>query len=266
MTKMKLENIELENAEFSGLQNRVRGQLEPFADKPEPAPYHSVVPKPAATLVLVDERGGQLRFVMGRRNKNLKFMPGVLVFPGGSVDPDDASTGSADAPAADMLVRIQQNLPQGSAPDLAKGLMMAAVRELAEETGILLGQKTTEPPDHPDWHQFADQALVPSIGSLRLLARAITPPLMPRRFDTWFFICRLPKDAYIPEGGFAPSGELEELNWVTADEALTEDMRDITRVILADLGQRFKKDRQLASDYPAPFYWVEDGEFHRKLI
>ena len=48
-------------------------------------------PKNASTLILLDGPANDPLILMGKRNKNLKFMPGALVFPGGSVDRFDGS-------------------------------------------------------------------------------------------------------------------------------------------------------------------------------
>ena len=74
------------------------------------------VPRPAATVILL-RRGGRhaernLEVLLVRRNPEARFMPGVWVFPGGSVDPDDGDGEPAHR--------------------------TAAVRELAEEAGIEL--------------------------------------------------------------------------------------------------------------------------------
>jgi 8-oxo-dGTP pyrophosphatase MutT (NUDIX family) len=76
------------------------------------------VPRPAATVILV--RGGteQLEVLLVRRNPKARFMGGVWVFPGGSVDPADAGADDAAGPRA---------------------LQAAAARELREEAGIELG-------------------------------------------------------------------------------------------------------------------------------
>lgn len=76
------------------------------------------VPRPASTVILL-RRGGRhaergLELLLGRRNPEARFMPGVWVFPGGAVD---AADGEDEA-----------------------GFRACAVRELAEETGIELAE------------------------------------------------------------------------------------------------------------------------------
>ena len=153
---------------------------------------------------------------------------------------------------------------------------MAAVRELAEESGLLIGREgdmnTAHPARihpakiHPDWRDFHEARVVPAIGGLALFARAITPPGPPRRFDTWFFLARASEIAHEPEGGFRPSGELEALQWLTPQEAFDGPTREITRVMLVELMRRLKTDPGLDPSVPAPFYHALRSRFKREVI
>ena len=228
-------------------------------------------PRNAATIIVVDDEGKEPKILMGRRNRSLTFMPGALVFPGGSVDRADAT-----APAADNLhpgteARIVANMRGRPSARRAHALGMAAIRELAEESGLLIGRKgevdSAHPASsHPDWQDFRDANVVPAIGGLVLFARAITPPGPPRRFDTWFFAARASEIAHRPEGGFRPSGELEALQWMTPGEAIGGPTREITRVMLVELMRRMKRDPTLDPSHPAPFYRALRGQFHREIM
>ncbi len=118
-------------------------------------------------------RGGKhadraLEVLLLKRTEEAKFMPGVWVFPGGSVDPDD---GEAEA-----------------------GYRACAVRELEEEAGIALA---------------AEEELV-------LFSRWITPEVISRRFDAWFFLALAP--AHTPP---QPDGvETTEAEWFEPARAL----------------------------------------------
>jgi 8-oxo-dGTP pyrophosphatase MutT (NUDIX family) len=131
------------------------------------------VPRPAASVVLL-RRGGRhderaLEVLLLKRTESAKFMPGVWVFPGGSVD-------------------------DGDGEDEAR-FRACAVRELEEEAGIALAP---------------DEELV-------LFSRWITPEVVSRRFDAWFFLALAP--AHMPPrpdgvetvdaGWFEPAGALE---------------------------------------------------------
>ena len=106
------------------------------------------VPRPAASVVLL-RRGGKhgdraLEVLLLKRTEEASFMPGVWVFPGGSVDEGDGED----------EVRFKA----------------CAVRELEEEAGIALAP---------------DEELV-------LFSRWITPEVVSRRFDAWFFLALAP--------------------------------------------------------------------------
>jgi 8-oxo-dGTP pyrophosphatase MutT (NUDIX family) len=220
----------------------------------------------AATIILIDGEPGNFRILMGQRNKALKFMPGALVFPGGAVDRMDGSVSSIDELDALTTKRIQDNSPARASPRAARALALACAREMAEETGLLLGQSSDNPPSHKDWFYFKDQNMAPAISSFRLLARATTPPGAPRRFDTWFFTAPASAIGFHPQGGFSPSGELENLQWITPQEAIAANTREITRVILVELINRLKVDPQLNTEFPAPRYYFAKNYFNREVM
>lgn len=223
-------------------------------------------PKNAATLVLVDGKPGDFRILMGKRHHSLKFMPGALVFPGGRVDPHDGSVAAAQPMAEPTERKIVEHLRGRPSRRAAHALGIAALREVSEESGILVGKPGDLPDDHPDWADFARQGVVPSLSKLSLLSRAITPPGPPRRFDTWFFLCPADEIAHVPEGGFDPSGELEGLQWIRPEEAIESDTREITRVMLVELMNRLNRDPGMSPDYPVPFYFSVNYRFHKKWM
>lgn len=220
----------------------------------------------AATMILIDGEPGDFRILMGQRNKALKFMPGALVFPGGAVDRMDGSIASVDELDPLTTKRILDNSPARASPRTPRALAMACAREMAEETGLLLGESSNESPPHKDWFFFKDQNMAPAISSFRLLARATTPPGAPRRFDTWFFTAPASAIGYHPDGGFAPSGELENLQWISPEEAIAANTREITRVILVELINRLKVDPQLNTSFPAPRYYFARNYFNREMM
>ncbi|MCF6321006.1 MAG: NUDIX hydrolase [Rhizobiaceae bacterium] len=223
-------------------------------------------PRNAATIILIDGKPGNFRILMGQRNKALKFMPGALVFPGGAVDRADGNIPAIDELDELTAKRILNNLRARPTPRAARALALACTRELAEETGLLMGKQTNTPPVHDDWHFFKDLGLAPAISPLRLLARATTPPGAPRRFDTWFFTAPASAIAHTPKGGFSPSGELENLRWLTPQEAIGANTQEITRVILVELINRLKVDPQLSPEYSAPNYYFKKNFFHRDVM
>lgn len=219
-------------------------------------------PVDAATLILIDRSGPQPKVLMGRRRYDLKFMPGKFVFPGGRRDPDDRSMpvyGTLDERAEQRLMaRVQR-------PSLsrARSLALTAIRETFEETGILLGTKEAGSPASvpKGWEAFAEHGVFPNLESLQFVARAITPPRRPKRFDTRFFACDADHIAHTVEGVVGPHAELIELKWLTLEDAIKEDLPTITNVVLEELGDRIAKG--FSPVLPVPFYFMVRKVFHR---
>ena len=115
---------------------------------------------------------------MGRRHADQVFLPDKWVFPGGRVDNGDRH----------LAARFDGDFtPRDLASDL-RPFALAAVRELCEETGLVIGAMPAEAGNLGDsWHAFVATGYVPVPASLLPLARAITPPGRVRRYDTWFF-------------------------------------------------------------------------------
>ncbi len=225
-----------------------------------------VRPRNAATMVLIDGPADKPRILMGKRNKKLKFMPGALVFPGGSVDPYDGSVFASQELTDTTQSRLKNAMRGRSTNRGARALGIAAVREVAEESGLLIGKPGNFENSHDHWNDFRTTGIVPSLSGIRLFARAITPPGMARRFDTWFFLAHRDEVGFTPKGGFAPDGELEELQWISPEQAITENTREITRVMLVELINRLRQDKNLSDDFPAPFYHTKGSRFRKVMI
>jgi len=153
---------------------------------------------PAATVVLLRPGSGGLEVLLTRRPASMAFGPDIHVFPGGRVDAADADPAALDA-AGISEAEAAANLGIGLAPD--GGLMprdalahhVAAVRETAEETGIVI--------------RAAD--LIP-------LTRWVTPASLSRRFDVRFFAAFVPGETEI-RGDF---DEVADASWLGPREAL----------------------------------------------
>lgn len=226
----------------------------------------AIRPRDAATIVIVDGKPGKFRVLMGRRNRNLTFMPGALVFPGGRVDPSDGSIPSVDELPSGTEQKIVTNLRGRPSKRRARGLAMAAIRELCEESGLLIGMSGTIDTRNDDWQPFLDRGIVPALGHLAVLSRAITPPGPPRRFDTWFFVTRSDVIGHAPAGGFTPNSELEQLEWIEPEAAIAGATREITRVMIVELMNRLKRDPGLDPSYPSPFYRMVRNRFHKEMM
>lgn len=219
-------------------------------------------PKDAATLIILDHsRKGEPRLLMGRRHMRHKFMPGLYVFPGGRVDPGDGRIACLTELDPTVEAKLLKDMKRGPKPSRARALGLAAIRETYEEAGLLLGTKVDTMPRLPkDWTEFATRNLLPDLSAFRLLARAITPPRRNRRFDTRFFVVDADAISARLESGTGPSGELEDLHWLTIPEALSLKLPGITIQVLEDLDERLRKDPTLSANYPAPYYyWRPSG-------
>lgn len=228
--------------------------------------HSGIRPRNAATLILVQQDRDGPRVLMGKRHHSLKFMPGALVFPGGAVDRLDGDMPSASELREPVRDRIVANLRGRPSPRAARALGLAAIREMAEETGLLIGEPGKPGLQHPDWADFEQASIAPSLSNLALLARAITPPGPPRRFDTWFFVADAGTVAHMPEGGFRPSGELEELRWIRPEEAIEADTREITRIMLVELMNRLERDPGMDPEHPVPFYRAAHNRFLKTIM
>ena len=196
-------------------------------------------PRDAATLILIERAPGGPRVLMGKRHGGHKFMPGKFVFPGGAVEPGDwrmSAAGALDAVVeAKLLAQTRR-----SSPDFARALALAAVRETFEETGLALGVADCGAPEDPPegaWTRFAATGVYPALDGLDFLARAITPPGRPRRFDARFFVAEASLIAHQTRDVVHSEAELVELVWTPLDKALELDIPAITRTILGDLAQ-----------------------------
>jgi 8-oxo-dGTP pyrophosphatase MutT (NUDIX family) len=222
-------------------------------------------PRDAATLIVVDTSTGEPRVLLGRRRPDLVFMPGRYVFPGGRVDPADRTVEAADELDDDNVRNLQEQMKGNPSAKRARALALAAVREMFEEAGLLIGapvQAQTEPASSA-WRDFFALGFRPSLARLTFFARAITPPGRPRRFDTRFFCA--PAEAIVHKVAIA-DGELSDVEWHSIAQARTLELPNITRVVLEDLGERIAAGALGNSRLPIPFYHRRAGAFHRDLI
>jgi 8-oxo-dGTP pyrophosphatase MutT (NUDIX family) len=174
----------------------------------------AVRPRHAASLILWRQaRGGAAEILMGMRHAKHKFMPSVLVFPGGRVDRADHGVKVLTELKPETAALLLHRAP----PSLARALGVAAARELAEETGLLLGERRGE-------------RLLADLAPLDYLCRAVTPASRAMRFDARFLLA--PAEAV--RGEIGGSGELENLGWHTLDAARAAQLADITRQILGE--------------------------------
>jgi 8-oxo-dGTP pyrophosphatase MutT (NUDIX family) len=239
----------------------------------------------AATMLVIDRTGPTPKVLVGRRHHGHKFMPGKFVFPGGRVEPADRDVTAATALDGRVEARLMREVRDPSA-ETSRSFALAAIREVFEETGLVLGVKADDaktdggpPPSVPprtpakdgvpehaaeEWARFARSGVVPDLAAMHFIARAITPPGRPRRFDTRFFAVDADAIAARIDGVVGPDTELVELVWMPLDESLKLDMAGITLAVLEEL--RIRTAEGFSHDLPVPFYRVEHGKRLRELL
>jgi len=153
-----------------------------------PVVANAVPVRPAATVMIVDDRP-DLHVLLLRRRAASEFVPGMDVFPGGGVDASDGASPTVTA-LDDAAASARLGLASGGL-----AYWHAAVRETAEEAGL---------------HLAADM--------LSYVARWITPPGPPRRYDTRFFVAALPAG----QTPVADQDEAVHAEWVRPAQALAD--------------------------------------------
>ena len=222
-------------------------------------------PRDAATLILIDNSGQIPKVLLGKRHHGHKFLPGKFVFPGGRLEPSDQRMATArplDRAAEERLMRAVKR----PSPLKARALALAAIRETYEETGLLLGSPASAKPGTPPgpWAAFGEAGILPDLAAIHFVARAITPPRRPRRFDTRFFTADAGAIAHRIDGMIGPDAELVELVWMPLAQARHLDLPAITAVVLEELEARIAAG--LRHDLPVPFYQMRHRRFVRELL
>ncbi|WP_374570900.1 NUDIX domain-containing protein [Phenylobacterium sp.] len=209
----------------------------------------AVRPRDAATLLIVRRDGPKPRVLMGKRHGGHSFMPNAWVFPGGRVDRSDFRAPHATdlKPEVAAMFEAHRKGPRGRA------LALAAIRETFEEAGLLLAKPAPPRPASGPWRDFIGQGALPDLSALDIVARAITPPMVAKRFDTWFLMASA-EDLMSLERQ-ADCGELEEIAWVDFDEALGLNLPTITRTVVKETVLRLEDP-----DRPKPFARFRRGE------
>ncbi|HYC25482.1 MAG TPA: NUDIX hydrolase [Roseiarcus sp.] len=237
-------------AEALAAESRERGRL-------------NLRPRDAATLILLDRSGGAIKVLLGRRHAGHKFMPGKFVFPGGRVERSDRHMSVAD-PLATIVEEKLNARPRRASAHLGRALALAAVRETYEETGLALGLKQAAGVSAAPagaWSRFSAAKVVPALGGVDFLARAITPPGRPRRFDTRFLVADAALIAHREGGVVGPEAELVELVWMPLAEASALDLPSITRIVLGELAAAMTTG--MNPTRPRPFFYQHHGAWRR---
>ena len=227
--------------------------------RPAPAPVRApgdplARPSDAATLIVYRRGAGALEVLMGERHARHRFMPNRFVFPGGRIDPRDSRVRCATPLAPATAARLGRRLP----PARARAMAVAAIRETFEETGLIVGGPDPDParPAPRGWEGFFGAGFAPALGGLSYIARAVTPPIRPVRFNARFFVVA---HAHVT-GEVRDSGELLGLRWFTVEQALALELAQITRRVLTHFGATFDAAANGGADRPVPYFkWTPDG-------
>ena len=213
-----------------------------------------VKPKHAATLIIV-RQGDEPRLLLGKRSMKHKFMPGKFVFPGGRLDLIDQRLKLPNELAPPVMQRLRKKTQRQVTDAKLKGLALAAVRETFEETGLVVGTPTSDTvrTSNVGWRDYLSHGVLPPLGSMDFIARAITPPYRTRRFDTRFFMVFDDVIHSDPSTLGSATGELLDLHWLTLDEARQTDLPAITRMVIDIVEERLTKSREAQLRQPAPF-------------
>jgi 8-oxo-dGTP pyrophosphatase MutT (NUDIX family) len=206
----------------------------PDTPRMPPRQGRAVRPRDAATLIVLRRDGPKLRVLMGRRHGGHSFMPDKWVFPGGRIDPADFR-----APvAAELRPEVAEALARaGGPPRRARALALSAIRETFEETGLLLAK----PAEHHrvvagPWREFLAQGVLPDLAAVDFIARAVTPPMVPKRFDARFFMADAENLVSLERQ--ADCGELDEIAWFELEAALALDLPTVTEFVLKEIPLR----------------------------
>jgi ribonuclease/clavin/mitogillin len=177
----------------------------------EPSPR----PQTAAAVLLVRENANQgMQIFWAQRSQKLSFLAGFRALPGGRRELADEDT------------RVEN-----CADERLRAMIACAARELFEETGVLIargGERLTKGQrasllDDLNSHRMTFAALLTHFGlypdarDFIFIGRWMTPPFSQRRFDTWFFLVRVPGRQ---EPHLTADGELENGEWIAPRRAL----------------------------------------------
>jgi 8-oxo-dGTP pyrophosphatase MutT (NUDIX family) len=176
---------------------------------------------PAATILLLRD-APLFEVLMVKRHHQIDFAAGALVFPGGKIHASDHN-----------LRWAGRTVGWDATPAEQRALRIAAIREAYEETGILLARHADGGPFRghelagarrptivaaPDefLNLLEEMDLTLDLAALTVFARWITPTMMPKRFDTWFFLAAAPPDQLAQCDGW----ETVDAEWIGPSRAL----------------------------------------------
>jgi 8-oxo-dGTP pyrophosphatase MutT (NUDIX family) len=198
-------------------------------DGVRPKGTKAVRPRHAATLIVLRRDGPKPQVLMGRRHGGHDFMPDKWVFPGGRIDPSDYRAPTA----TELRPEVAERLSTNAQARKGRALALAAIRETFEETGLLLAKPGKHRPVAGPWRLFLEQDALPDLAALDYIARAVTPPMVPKRYDARFFMADA--EHLVSLDRQADCGELDEIAWFDLEEALALDLPTVTSFVLREI-------------------------------
>lgn len=202
-------------------------------------------PRYAATIVLLrPEENGRFEVLLTRRPRQMKFLGGFFVFPGGTDREEDYSAGLLKRCRGLSPADAQRILGNHLGPEISFGHWVAGVRELFEEVGVLLcatesgreinlGDEAIK--QRLEQKRLAlvkgtldfgslleSEGLVCDLSRLIYHYHRVTPEYFSMRFDTRFFLTPLPPD----QKPLARSEEVTESLWIKPEDALHRSYED----------------------------------------
>lgn len=224
------------------------------------------IPFDAATLLLVNFKEAPPTVLMGKRNSRHSFMPNKYVFPGGRVEISDRKV-AIDSKLNSVVEKQLLKRTRNPSPIKARSFALAAIRETFEETGLMLGKRdTVSPPSIPNtsWENFFKFGIFPCLDCLHFVARAVTPPDYPKRFDTRFFLADVMDVGHSIDIFPDMNTEFTEIIWIPLKEAITLDIPYITGKIIEEADMRITKN--LSQYIPVPFFYYNRNCFVKKFL
>lgn len=169
-------------------------------DVPDPM---AVPIKPAVSVLMIRDGATGLEVFVQHRVTTMDFAAGVVVFPGGRVDPiDEQTAASIEVPDAQAHQSAWKDSTIAEVTDGWRILLATAVREVEEETGAVLDPSALKP-----W------------------ANWVTPAGRPKRFDTYFYALS--------------AGDLESARHQTT-EAHSSEWMSVSEILSAETEERLK--------------------------
>ena len=196
--------------------------------------YKPTKPKDASTLIIIRKNKKKTLVLMGQRPMQSRFMPGVYVFPGGVTEKEDLQAYKFFKLKPNK--KVNKKAMKSYSNSHCQSLLLTAIRETAEETGLYLAESARIPSkpfinSESSWNDFTDKSYVPSIHKLLFFGRAITPSKLKIRFHARFFLAFY--EDFI--GNMKANRELENLDWVSLNEAKNKKIADVTEFMLNEI-------------------------------